>query len=1218
MASTYSTNLKIEIMATGENSGTWGTITNTNLGTALEQAIVGYGNPSFASDANLTLTYTDTNAAQAARALVLNVTSAVSLTGTRELVVPTIQKQYIVQNNTTGSQSITVKTSGGTGITVPNGRKAHLYVDGTNVIQMFDFVDINGGAIDGTTVGASSASTGAFTTLTASGATTLNGAVALGDASADLITVPGTVNSNVIFTDNTFDIGASGATRPRTGYFGTSVLSPLVTATNVQVTNVKANDGTVAVTITDSTGAVGVSTAFTLSTATGNIALGTSQTSGTWTAGGAAQTGNITLDQSTKAHTLNIGTGATENATTKTINIGTGGVSGSTTTITIGSSNGTTTTFNGTVNVTTLDLTNLEVTNIKAKDGTAAITLADSTGVATLSANPILNAGTANGVAFLNASKVLTTGSALIWTGGTAQLGFQNAAANGYAYIANAGAGTNTDLAFYMGASEGMRLTSTGLGIGTTSPNAKLTVGDPTGAALGIPTTASFYGTSSISSSVGTIGLFSTETAGADVGPALTFGGKSGNTFSPYPFAFIQGAKESATAGNYAGYLRFLTVPADGSSPVVGMHLSSVGNLGIGTNAPGAKLHVSGGNIRLDNNQGVEWGGGNNFIYGNEATDFVAIATNGSERARITSTGTLNIVGAGTAGTNQAISFNGSTPVDTLVTTSGGLVGVGTASPASKLEVRGVSASIQTRAAALNSFLGAPISGNVGVVNDTNSLVLQVANTVGGNTAGVSIAALLEASASNQTAMVFSADDGFGSLVARMRLNSSGNLGIGTSSPAVKLHVVGANGSGAVQIGTSSGSNEYQYVTFGGSVGGTDYGWQIGRSSNTSGLGGNGAFYFYDIKANTTRMSIDASGNLGLGVTPSAWGTDYKAIQIGGSATGALSYKNFVTSLSQNVYSTNANDVALVGGYAAKYELNGSGQHVWKTAAVTENTNISFTQAMTLDASGNLGVGTTLQNERLRLNSSSASQARMSISYADSTIAFFGSYSGIVGSGNATDVMLSATNVLAFGAGGTAERARITSGGGFLVGRQAAVGSELLCVEGSNADFLSRIRNTSATTPSGLFVSYTAAAPNGTGSLFLRCDDSAATRAEIRSNGGLANYQSNNVDLSDARTKTDISPLGSYWNKIAGLEIVTYKYKDQTHDDLNIGVIAQQVEQVAPEFVDSDGFGDTPEDGVPLKTIYNKDLTFAAIKALQEAMARIETLEAEVAALKGV
>jgi hypothetical protein len=169
MASTYSSNLKIELIATGEQSGTWGATTNNNFSDVFEQAIVGYGNPEFPSDANLTITLTNSVSSQVARNLVLNVTSAVSLTATRELVVPTVQKQYIVQNNTTGSQSITVKTSAGTGITVPNGRKAHLYVDGTNVIQMFDFVDINGGAIDGTPIGASSASTGAFSTVSASG-----------------------------------------------------------------------------------------------------------------------------------------------------------------------------------------------------------------------------------------------------------------------------------------------------------------------------------------------------------------------------------------------------------------------------------------------------------------------------------------------------------------------------------------------------------------------------------------------------------------------------------------------------------------------------------------------------------------------------------------------------------------------------------------------------------------------------------------------------------------------------------------------------------------------------------------------------------------------------------------------------------------------------------------------------------------------------------------
>ena len=75
MASTYSTNLKIELQGTGENSGSWGNITNTNLGTTLEQAVVGLGNPDFIADANLTLTFTNNNATQTARALVLNVTS---------------------------------------------------------------------------------------------------------------------------------------------------------------------------------------------------------------------------------------------------------------------------------------------------------------------------------------------------------------------------------------------------------------------------------------------------------------------------------------------------------------------------------------------------------------------------------------------------------------------------------------------------------------------------------------------------------------------------------------------------------------------------------------------------------------------------------------------------------------------------------------------------------------------------------------------------------------------------------------------------------------------------------------------------------------------------------------------------------------------------------------------------------------------------------------
>jgi hypothetical protein len=257
--STYSSNLKIELMSTGENAGTWGDITNTNLGTALEQAVVGLGNPDFIADANLTITITNSNAAQAARALVLNVTSGFgSLTATRELVVPTSQKQYIVQNNTTGGQSITVKTSAGTGITVPNGRKAHLYVDGTNVVQMFDFVDINGGAIDGTTVGASTASTGAFTTLTSNSTTTLNGttipsSVTLVSTAATQTLTNKTLTSPVIGTIvNTGTLTLPTATDTLVGRATTDTLTNKTI--NLTSNTLVATSAQIAAAVTDETG----------------------------------------------------------------------------------------------------------------------------------------------------------------------------------------------------------------------------------------------------------------------------------------------------------------------------------------------------------------------------------------------------------------------------------------------------------------------------------------------------------------------------------------------------------------------------------------------------------------------------------------------------------------------------------------------------------------------------------------------------------------------------------------------------------------------------------------------------------------------------------------------------------------------------------------------------------------------------------------------------
>lgn len=138
MSSTFS-NLKFELIGNGEQSGTWGTTTNSNIGTAIEQAIVGMATlDSGDFTANVcTLTLSNTTAAQDARALCLNIAAgAVSAAGT--INVPAIQKPYIVINGS--SFAVTVKVSGQTGVAVPPGKRTVVYNNGTDVGEQISFL----------------------------------------------------------------------------------------------------------------------------------------------------------------------------------------------------------------------------------------------------------------------------------------------------------------------------------------------------------------------------------------------------------------------------------------------------------------------------------------------------------------------------------------------------------------------------------------------------------------------------------------------------------------------------------------------------------------------------------------------------------------------------------------------------------------------------------------------------------------------------------------------------------------------------------------------------------------------------------------------------------------------------------------------------------------------------------------------------------------------
>jgi hypothetical protein len=270
MASTYSP-LKIELMGTGDQSGTWGTTTNTNLGTAIEEAITGSADVAFSS-ADVTLTLSNSNTSQTARNLRLNLTGTVA--APQNLIVPAIEKQYIINNGLTFA--ITVKNSSGTGVAVPAGKSTIVFNTGSNVIEAANYFP--GIASSGANSDITSLS-GLTTPLSvAQGGT---GITSLGAGVATWLGTPSSANLASAVTDET----GSGA---------------LVFATAPTFTTTIDSGATF--------GAFASSTALTI----GSTATGASSTT-------------------------NIATAALSGAFTKAINIGTGGTTSSTTTINMGS-----------------------------------------------------------------------------------------------------------------------------------------------------------------------------------------------------------------------------------------------------------------------------------------------------------------------------------------------------------------------------------------------------------------------------------------------------------------------------------------------------------------------------------------------------------------------------------------------------------------------------------------------------------------------------------------------------------------------------------------------------------------------------------------------------------------------------------------------------------------------------------------------------------------
>ena len=389
--------------------------------------------------------------------------------------------------------------------------------------------------------------------------------------------------------------------------------------------------------------------------------------------------------------------------------------------------------------------------------------------------------------------------------------------------------------------------------------------------------------------------------------------------------------------------------------------------------------------------------------------------------------------------------------------------------------------------------------------------------------------------------------------------------------------------------------------------------------------------------ANTTAMTIDTSQNVGIGVTPSAW-SQGKAFEMYAAGYGLWNGTGVPSSMYMlaNAYFNSGFKYGGTGQASHYYQYQGA--HVWSTAASgTAGNAITFTQAMTLDASGRLNIGATSNSYGAVLELTTSNGL---ISWQNSTAAN-GAYSawfnngtgnGYIGaaaqiaSGSASDFAIHANNALVFASGGSSERARITSGGFFKASNSGTyVGStgsyHELYNNGAGGDWTARITNSTTTAANayGITINYTGSTPNGTDNYFINANDSSANRFQLRSNGGIANYSANNVNLSDRREKTNFAPAGSYLDKICAIHVQTFNYIDQNLEQdggLTLGVVAQDVQAVAPELVMESNWADKDEPEKMRLSIYQTDLQYALMKCIQEQQTIIESLTARLTALE--
>jgi hypothetical protein len=402
------------------------------------------------------------------------------------------------------------------------------------------------------------------------------------------------------------------------------------------------------------------------------------------------------------------------------------------------------------------------------------------------------------------------------------------------------------------------------------------------------------------------------------------------------------------------------------------------------------------------------------------------------------------------------------------------------------------------------------------------------------------------------------------------QLNTTGSFNTAVGLATLQLNTTGssnyASGYQALRNNTTGGTNtavgrEALYANTTASQS-TAVGYQA-LTSNTA--GDNSAFGFKALFANTTGIENTAIGELSLAANT----TGSKNVALGLQALGSN------TTASNNValgYQAGGVATTALGGTYLGY------QAAYSTTTSSYNTFIGF-QSGYLVTTGSKNV-------------------------------IIGGYNGNIGG---LDIRTS-SNYIVLSDGDANVRGVFDSSGNFLVGTTSQIGTSKVSFLQSSSGQVSTLRNSNAT-PYGIVCNYSGAAPNNTGSQFIYLDDTGGLRMEVRSNGGIANYSGNNSNLSDRREKTNFAPATSYLEKICAIPVQTFNYIDQNMEEdggLTLGVVAQDVQAVAPELVKESNWAKQGDEPKMRLSIYQTDLQYALMKCIQEQQAIIESLKARL------